>query len=154
MSIFELFGNKYRNRKLQTFKNVCVLVAVVLKRVHNLLKEILKIGEILTSLVKKEKALSPSNPACRLNKIVWNHCFDFHWLKARVALLVKLLNLLWFKHFFFLMHPCFDWPWNALSHPFWFFRRKCLLHQIIWSCLKTLNKYALLLFFFKGNMKV
>lgn len=101
MAIFELRGNKYRNRKLQTLKNVCVLVAVVLKRVHNLLKEILKIGEILTSLVKKEKALSPSNPTCRLNKIVWNHCFDFHWLKARVALLVKLLNLLWFKHTFF-----------------------------------------------------
>lgn len=47
MSIFELCGNKYRNRKLPTLKNVCVLVAVVLERVHNLLKEILKIGEIL-----------------------------------------------------------------------------------------------------------
>lgn len=70
MSISELCGNKYRNRKLQTLKNICVLVDVVLKRVRNLPKEILKIGETLTSLVKKGKALSPSNPACRLNKIV------------------------------------------------------------------------------------
>lgn len=116
----------YRDINLQTLKNVCVLVAVVLKRVHNLLKEILKNrrNACFFSKEKKEKALSPSNPACRLNKIVWNHCFDSHWLKARVALLVKLLNLLWFKHFFFLMHPCFSWPWNALSHPFLFFQKK------------------------------
>lgn len=96
-------GNKCKDIHLQTSKKVCVLVAVVLKKVHNLLKEILKNRRNVCffSKEKKEKALSPSNPACRLNKIVWNHCFDSHWLKARVALLVKLLNLLWFKHLFF-----------------------------------------------------
>lgn len=63
---------KYRDINLQTLKNVCVLVAVVLKRVHNLLKEILKNrrNACFFSKEKKEKALSPSNPACRLNKIV------------------------------------------------------------------------------------
>lgn len=67
--IFEPCGNKYKDINLQPLKNICVLVAVVLKRVHNLLKEILK-NRRNAFLVRKEKALSPDNPAFRLNKIV------------------------------------------------------------------------------------
>lgn len=57
-----------------------------------------------------------SNPVCRLNKLAWNHCFHSHWPKAGGALLVKLLKLQQFKHFF---SPCFcrvysfsNWPWT------------------------------------------
>lgn len=66
---------------------------------------------------RKERSKAPSNdPACGLNKIASNQCFDSHSLKAGGALPGKLLKAQQFKHFFFPFLPAVPFLHLTLKH--------------------------------------